>query len=560
MNSIANQLAIDKLINKDIFLQCSQEEDEINYLYNYFVKNNKPLEILINAINKVYNIEYINLKQKNISREILSGINNELSTKYNVYCIEKNVSDISLVTFKPFDDDIKNILITELYPLNIKFYFSFKNEIEEKIQEVLSNNNRQIRHVESVIPKKIDKNVDTENQSATIKVNQIINKAIELEASDIHIEPIGDKDKYIRVRFRIDGDLYTEDSNEVFINSKEYEQVIARIKILSNLNIAEKRKSQDGKISNIIVNGIEYDLRVSSMATIFGEKVVIRLIKKMTGEKDLSTLGFKEEEVTRIDRLLKKPNGILLTTGKTGSGKTTTLYTILNMLNNDSVNICTIEDPVESEVMGISQVQLNESAGITFPSTLRTFLRQDPDIIMVGEIRDLETGEIAIKAANTGHFVLSTVHTNNATATINRLISMGIEAYNISEGIIGIISQRLVKKLCPHCKKEYTLTQLEYNKIKTVLEKNHLGDISNYKFYENNPLGCPHCNKGFKGRTVISEVLEFNEKINLLISQKVSAVELREKILNDIDVFLPFEKSIFLRNEEISINALKEFL
>lgn len=555
--NLINKLFKEKLIDKDTFFNSTNLDDPINYIYEYFKINNKSTLELVKAIEETYKIKYINLEEKNITKEILNSINSELNNTYLVYCIERTNETISLVTYKPIDDiDKKNQLIEELYPLKVEFLFAFKDEIENKIFNVMNQKGRQIRHIENAKTTKLDENFQLNPEKAAQKAQEIIQKGIDFEASDIHIEPIGEN--ATRVRLRVDGDLMT--INDIFIHPKEYDNVVARIKIMANMDTAEKRKSQDGKIANIQFNGVAYDLRVSSMFTIFGEKIVIRLIKKMSGGKDLSTLGFKKVEIEMIDKLLSKPNGILLVTGQTGSGKSTSVYTMINMLNNENVNICTVEDPVESEVPGISQVQVNELAGITFPSSLRTFLRQDPDVIMVGEIRDLETGQIAVKAANTGHFVLSTVHTNNSTATINRLLDMGIESYKISEGIVGIISQRLAKKVCPHCKKIHTLNNVEYKRINEVILKNNLGKIDDFIFYDNNPLGCPHCNNGYKGRTVISEVLMFNEKINKLISKNVTAVELREQISNDRNIFLPFEYTVFLRNEEISIESLKEFI
>lgn len=555
--SLTNKLFKDKIIDKDVFLNSKSSEDIIDYLYLDFTKKNLELDKLISEIEVYYKTKYIDLKTNVVSKESLNSLSKEITNKYNVYCINRTQTNVSLVTYKPMQVlENKSKLQEEFYPLKVDLFFAFKNEIEECISNTLNNKNRQVRTNENTPANKIDDSYEVIPQKAAQKAQEIIQKGIDFEASDIHIEPLGERG--IRVRLRVDGDLLP--LNDVFIHPKEYDNIIARIKIMANMDTAEKRKSQDGKIANVEFNGVVYDLRVSSMFTIFGEKIVIRLIKKITGNKDLTTLGFNKEEMNIIDRLLAKPNGILLVTGQTGSGKSTSVYTMINMLNNEDVNICTVEDPVESEVIGISQVQVNELAGISFPSSLRTFLRQDPDIIMVGEIRDLETGEIAIKAANTGHFVLSTIHTNNSTATINRLISMGIESYKISEGIVGIVSQRLVKKLCPHCKREHILNEVEKNRFSEIIEKNNLGELKDFTFYENNPLGCPECNKGYKGRTVVAEVLEFNEKINNLIANNATAVELRESIMQDRDIFLPFEYTAFKRSNEISIETLKEFL
>lgn len=558
MNKVITNLFVKKIIDTELFNKCKKEDNPIDFIYDYFKENNKDITELIKSIESNFNIKYINLSSYNILKEHLDYISNEITQKFNVYCIDKKDNEIILVTFKPIDNINKyNDLLNELDPLNVKLYFAFKKEIEEKIKEVMSNKKREIRRIEKTIPQQVEDTNFSVNPNETMKkVNLIIDRGIMQEASDIHIEPYNEN--IVRVRLRIDGELSTLE--DIQIHPKEYTNIVSRIKVMASLDPAERRKSQDGKIASYMYDNIAYDLRVSSMFTIMGEKIVIRIIKKITGNKDLSNLGFHAKEIERIDELISKPNGILLVTGETGSGKSTTVYTIINMLNNDNVNICTVEDPVESEIEGVAQVQVNELADITFLSALKTFLRQDPDIILVGEVRDYETADIAIKAANTGHFVLSTIHTNNATATINRLTSMGIESYKISEGIVGIVSQRLVKKLCPHCKVEHKLTIDEYNKFKDVVSKNNIGNIDEMTFYENNPLGCSKCNKGYKGRLVVPEILAFNENINNLIARNLTSVELRNQIINDRSIFLPFEYTVFLKKDLISIDSIKEFI
>ena len=275
-------------------------------------------------------------------------------------------------------------------------------------------------------------------------LNSIIEQAVRERASDIHIEPYADD---IRVRFRIDGDL-----REVMTLSKtSHSAIITRIKIIGKMNIAEKRIPQDGRVESKIA-GRDIDMRISTLPTVYGEKTVIRLLDRSNFNFKKESLGFSEKDLNTLNKMISQPYGMLLVTGPTGSGKTTTLYAILQDLNRKEKNIITVEDPVEYKLKGINQVQVNAKAGLTFASGLRSILRQDPDIIMVGEIRDNETAEIAVRAAITGHLVLSTLHTNDSPSTVARLIDMGIESYLVSSALVGVVSQRLVKKLCPKCK------------------------------------------------------------------------------------------------------------
>ena len=298
-----------------------------------------------------------------------------------------------------------------------------------------------------------DNSSDVSSSPVVLLVNSIIEQAARLRASDIHIEALENK---VRVRYRIDGALYEKSSYSVHLLSA----IMARLKIIGGMDIAEKRKPQDGRIT-MVIDKNEYDIRVSILPTVFGEKCVMRLAQKQALTRDKEQLGFSPEELKAFDHILKNPNGILLVTGPTGSGKSTTLYTALSELNREDVNIITVEDPVEANIDGINQVQVNTKAELTFASALRSILRQDPDIIMIGEIRDGETAEIAVQASITGHLVVSTLHTNSAAGTISRLADMGIENYLLADSLIGIIAQRLVRRLCPNCKKDHILTETE---------------------------------------------------------------------------------------------------
>lgn len=355
-------------------------------------------------------------------------------------------------------------------------------------------------------------NQDINNSPIVLLVNSIIEQAARLRASDIHIEALETK---VRVRYRIDGALYEKASYAVSL----LPAIMARLKIIGGMDISEKRKPQDGRIT-LVIDRREYDIRVSILPTVFGEKCVMRLAQKQALTRNKQELGFEPDELAAFDHILQNPNGILLVTGPTGSGKSTTLYTALSELNREDVNIITVEDPVEANIDGINQVQTNVKADLTFASALRSILRQDPDIIMIGEIRDGETAGIAVQASITGHLVVSTLHTNSAAGTISRLEDMGIESYLLADSLIGIIAQRLVRRLCPSCKKEHMLTD----------EEKELMEIPKYKevkVYE--PCGCEACERtGYKGRIGIYEIMTVTPKLKSMIARNVAADDLKE--------------------------------
>ncbi len=353
-------------------------------------------------------------------------------------------------------------------------------------------------------------NQDVNNSPVVLLVNSMIEQAARQRASDIHIEAL---ENVVRVRFRIDGALYEKFKYDIHL----LPAIIARLKIIGGMDISEKRKPQDGRIT-MVIDRIEYDIRVSILPTVFGEKCVMRLAQKKALTRNKKDLGLAEDDLRAFDNILKNPNGILLVTGPTGSGKSTTLYTALSELNNEDVNIITVEDPVEANIDGINQVQVNPKAELTFASALRSILRQDPDIIMIGEIRDGETAQIAVQASITGHLVVSTLHTNSAAATISRLEDMGIESYLLADSLVGIIAQRLVRRLCPNCKKEHHATSEE----KEVMNIDENGDIIIY-----DAVGCEKCdNTGYTGRIGIYEILTVTQNIKNMISKRATADEI----------------------------------
>ncbi len=345
-------------------------------------------------------------------------------------------------------------------------------------------------------------------------VNGIFINAIKQGASDIHIEPY---ENVLRVRYRIDGVLY----NVMNLPVKIKNALTSRVKIMSKLDIAERRLPQDGRIKLKLGRKREIDFRVSTLPCLFGEKTVLRILDKSNLQIDMTKLGFEQDQLKDFMEAIEKPYGMVLVTGPTGSGKTTTLYSALNHLNKPGINIMTAEDPVEYNFHGINQVQVREEIGLTFASALRSFLRQDPDIIMVGEIRDFETAEIAVKAALTGHMVLSTLHTNDAPSTVTRLLNMGIEPFLVSSSVVLILAQRLARKICPNCKVEEKVPKDGLLKVGFSED-----EIEGLKVFRGK--GCPSCNNsGYKGRVALYEVLPIKEEIKELILEGASAQEIK---------------------------------
>ncbi len=359
---------------------------------------------------------------------------------------------------------------------------------------------------------------DVDNAPIVLLVKKLIEQAVRQRASDIHIEALETR---IRVRYRIDGVMHEVGSYPINM----LVAIVARIKIIGGMDISEKRKPQDGRITQI-VDRTEFDIRVSILPTVFGEKVVMRLTSKMTLTREKKLLGFATEEMEKFDSILANPNGIILVTGPTGSGKSTTLYTALSELNKEDVNIITVEDPVEANIDGINQVQVNVKAEMTFANALRSILRQDPDIIMIGEIRDTETANIAVTASITGHLVVSTLHTNSAAATITRLADMGVEPYLIADSTVGVIAQRLVRRLCT-CKKARPMTEMDRRLL--ALDPDEHTDTMIYE-----PVGCTACSEtGYHGRIGVYEIMPITARIKSVIAAKAPTEEIQRIALEE---------------------------
>ena len=360
---------------------------------------------------------------------------------------------------------------------------------------------------------------DVNSSPVVMMLNSLVEQAVRQRASDVHIEAGPER---VRVRFRVDGVLYATASYDMRL----LPAIVARIKIISGLDISEKRKPQDGRFS-VTVDRREYEVRVSTLPTVYGEKCVMRLAQKKALSRSKRLLGLTPADLEKFDHILSRPNGIVLVTGPTGSGKSTTLYTALSELNNEEVNIVTVEDPVEANLEGINQVQVNPKAELTFASALRSILRQDPDIIMIGEIRDGETASIAVQASITGHLVVSTLHTNDTASSITRLLDMGVESYLIADATAGIIAQRLVRRLCPNCKR--TRPVLEHEAEYLNLPREVWADT-----YLSEPVGCQRCGgTGYYDRIGVYEVMEITPDLRTMIARRYSTDELRQQAIKE---------------------------
>lgn len=510
-------------------------EEELEKILEYQKESGKRLgEILISmgyvtemdvmeALSFQLGIPYVDLDLYKINQEVVKMIPENIVRKYQLIAIDKKNDIVMIAMVDPLDilalDDVQLHIKSELQPVmanrekilrTIDRYYSNAGVTKQVLDEIS----------ESFLTdtEEFDALEQAEIASAPIVrlLNSIIEQAAQSGASDIHIEPYAEE---VRVRMRIDGDL-----KEIMQFKKNMlSAIITRVKIMGGMNIAEKRIPQDGRVETTI-NGREIDMRISTLPTIYGEKTVMRLLDKGNFAFTKESLGFSQKDLQIFNKIMSQPYGVILVTGPTGSGKTTTLYTVLTELNTIERNIITVEDPVEYKMHGVNQVQVNTKAGLTFAAGLRSILRQDPDVVMVGEIRDGETAEIAVRASITGHLVLSTLHTNDSPSTIARLIDMGIEPYLVSSSVVGIISQRLVKKLCPQCKYPYEAS---------VSEKKLLGVDINEDVFLCRPVGCSNCVGGYKGRTAIHEVLPMDEDIRQLIDLGATTDEIRKKAIEN---------------------------
>lgn len=486
---------------------------------------------VVEAYETQYGFPTVNVSANRIDDAIVRLVDDTILRKYNVmpFGFNERRNMLKLAMVDPLDiraiDDVSIVTGRQ-----IEVYVTTIKDISASLDRYYGSAGAS-RAAEQFAQERAEKskesgeegaNDESIQQAPIVKlVKQIIEQAVHKRASDIHIEPLEDR---LRIRFRVDGVLQTEMVHDSSVHSA----MIARIKIISGLDISEKRKPQDGR-ATAIVDRQEYDIRVSLLPTVYGEKVVMRLTEKKGLTRNKSELGFPPDALEKFDKILSRPNGIILVTGPTGSGKSTTLYTALSELNVEGVNIITVEDPVEANIMGINQVQTNEKAGLTFASALRSILRQDPDIIMIGEIRDQETAEIAVKASITGHLVVSTLHTNSAASTITRLADMGIENYLIADSVIGVIAQRLLRRVCPKCSTEEFADEAD---LEVLGMTGQTEPVKIKKAHHKND--CLTCGgSGYHGRIGVYEIMPLTPKLRTLISKGVNADIIEKEALEE---------------------------
>ena len=485
-------------------------------------------DMLITVLTTQLGIDYIELKGAKIEEKVIHMVPENMVTKYQAIPIEidpDNPNILKVAMADPMDimamDDIGLVTNLQVEPMlaseegirnAIDKYYGSAQAMEaaeayrQEQQNALGGDDEE------------DGNEEIDNSPIVLLVKQIIEGGVRQRASDIHIEAL---ENSVRVRYRIDGALKQVMSYDLSI----LPGITARIKIIGGMDIAEKRKPQDGRIT-IMVDRREFDVRVSILPTVFGEKTVMRLTSKDGLTKPKSALGFDSEQEKVFDNILSNPHGIILVTGPTGSGKSTTLYTSLSELNTEDVNIITVEDPVEANINGINQVQVSNKADMTFAAALRSILRQDPDIIMIGEIRDGETAGIAVQAAITGHLVVSTLHTNSAASTITRLIDMGIESYIAGDAVVGVIAQRLVRRLCTTCKQPRLVEEEERAQLGVPEDEE---DVIIYE-----PQGCPLCNDtGYSGRIGVYEMMPVSRALQAVIASGATADVIEKQALKE---------------------------
>jgi len=497
---------------EEILLQngyCSQEEIEQAYsiqkeyggqLGNILLNLGAISDSLyIKTLAQQFNLELFSSYNGEIEKIEIEGINNEYFNENGIYPLYTDEKSLFLVAHDPLKSSILST-IKFITKKELRLYLATEEEIRE-IRELYESGDEE--EDDDIFEDEVDKLKELASEAPVIKlVNNIFSKAVNMYVSDIHFESYKHG---IKVRFRIDGVLKLIDT----IPNKLKQAVTARLKLISKMNISENRLPQDGRIS-IKISSQEIDIRASSVPTAFGESFVLRLLGNDSVDLTLENMGFHSDNMKLLKSMLKKPNGIILTTGPTGSGKTSTLYAALNYIHSEDIKIITVEDPVEYQLDGISQIQVKSSIDYTFANALRSILRQDPDVIMIGEIRDSETAQIAIQSALTGHLVLSTLHTNSAIGAISRLLDMGMEYFLLKSSIIGLMAQRLARRLCPECKERIEITKEEralYN----------IDQLEQYIESDLNPcraVGCKKCNyTGYKGRIPIMEIVPFDDKL-----------------------------------------------
>jgi type IV pilus assembly protein PilB len=526
LSGLSRQLVLNRLIDETVALQAiEQARKESTPLVSYLVDNKLARDRDIARIaSRSFNLPLFDLDTLDIDKTVVQLVDEKLVRQHQALPLHKRG---------------RRLFVGVCDPTSQRMLEDFKFQTRLDIEQVIVSQGQLTKALEHALEQQNtavmnddigDLDFSAEGDSAKVEtltqgdaddapvvrfINQVIIQAINRGASDIHFEPY---EKIYRVRLRQDGILDELYKPPVSMAPR----IAARLKIMAQLDIAERRVPQDGRIKLYLTKQRAIDFRVNTLPTLWGEKVVMRLLDPSSAQMGIDALGYEPHQKDLFMKAIHKPQGMVLVTGPTGSGKTVSLYTALNILNTAAVNISTAEDPVEINLAGINQVNVNPKVGMTFANALRSFLRQDPDIIMVGEIRDLETAEIAIKAAQTGHMVLSTLHTNSAPQTLSRLMNMGVAAYNIASSVTLIIAQRLARRLCQHCKEEVQIPAEEL--INQGFRQDELKELTIYK-----AAGCDQCNHGYKGRLGIYEVLPISEEIGRIIMASGNALQIAEQ-------------------------------
>ncbi len=485
-----------------------------------------PAHQVYHVLERQLGAEFVDLTTMVLSKELARLVPRSIARKYNVVPVQSGADTVSLAMADPLNfmaaEAVKQATRKKVIPMlatqeaiTRAITDLYGSESAEKaLQELQGSEDTTTTDFQNIAAANVI-GADSENAAPTIRlVNSILEYAVHQNCSDIHLEP---RESAMYVRMRIDGVL-----RQVFVIPKGTQSaVIARIKVMGNMNIAEHKIPLDGR-SNVRIGEKDVDLRISTLPTVYGEKVVIRLLNKSSSLLNTKGIGLVGKNLDKFSALLENSNGVILIVGPTGSGKSSSMYTMIGKLNTEQVNLVTLEDPVEYNFDGVNQVQINEKTGMTFASGLRSILRQDPDIIAVGEIRDGETADIAMRAAITGHLVLSTLHTNDAPSTLDRLLDMGVESFLISSALKGIISQRLVRRICPNCREAYEASPEEQQMLRLPVTRGR-------KFYRGK--GCPVCfNTGYRGRTAVFEILVINSAIRHAIADNVPHSQLMDMI------------------------------
>lgn len=532
MNIPPKQL-LNLLVQKNALTQEKANEIEIASLKNntpietyLFQETTVPKALVLESISSILKVPYIDITTSAIDPQALGFISESIARKYTIVPVsyDSKTDTISIAGKDPFNISLVDFLEKKTGK-KIRLAIGYEDDILKAIDIAYSQSlspevKEALKEVQFEVPKETETAGTTIREAPIAKIlSTILEFAVKSRASDIHIEP---EETKTRVRYRIDGIL----QEKLSLPKGLHEALVSRTKILSEMKIDEKRIPQDGRFG-FKIGEEEIDLRVSSLPTVNGEKIVMRLLKKTGGLPSLSQLGLRGPQLRDLEEAITKPYGIILVTGPTGSGKTTTLYSILTRLNKPSVNIVTLEDPVEYQILGINQVQINPQAGLTFAAGLRSFLRQDPNIILVGEIRDKETTQLAIQAALTGHLVFSTLHTNDSSTAIPRLIDLGAEPFLIASVLNASMAQRIVRKVCEFCKKSYEPHQEVQENIKQVLGPLLPKEYASKPIMLSKGEGCNECaNTGYQGRVAIFEVLKVTTTINKMVLQEASGKEI----------------------------------